>query len=109
MDSLLVLNLVDEGSNVRKQLDGKLIASFDELLGVLGCANARRGTGQNDSTGGQSSALRKEAYQLGDTEDEITAKVRCQLSSYGPQRRETYVTYVRGQSCMTRPLLRPRM
>lgn len=58
---LLVLDLVDESTNVGKQLNGKLIPSFDELLGILGCANTRRCTGQDDGTSRQGSALGKEA------------------------------------------------
>lgn len=68
----LVFNLVDESSDVREQLHGKLIASLDELLGFLSSTNTGRGAGENDGTGGQRSALGKEADQLRDAEDQVT-------------------------------------
>jgi hypothetical protein len=68
----LVLDLVDQGTNVRQQLDGKIVTSLNELLGVLGGADTGRGTGENDGTSGQSGALGKEADELGDVEDEVT-------------------------------------
>ena len=68
----LVFNLVDEGSDVREQLHGKLIAGLNELLGLLSSTNTGRGAGENDGTGGQSSALGKEADQLRDAEDQVT-------------------------------------
>ena len=102
----LVLNLVDESSNVRKELDGELVAGFDELLGVLGSADAGRGTGQNYSTGGQSGALGEEADELGDGEDQVTKEI---VISFLIQSNATGYTHVRGQSCMTRPLFRPRI
>ena len=74
INCLLVLNLVDKSTDVRKKLNGELIASLDEFLWVLSGANTRRSTGQDDSTSGQSGALGKEADQLGDTEDQITAE-----------------------------------
>lgn len=69
---LLVLDLVDEGTNVRQQLDGEFVTSLDELLGVLGGADTGRGTSQDDGTSGESGALRKEADELGNVEDEVT-------------------------------------
>lgn len=71
----LVLNLIDESADVRKELDGELIAGLDELLGVLGSANTGRGTGQNDGTGGQSGALGEEADKLGNSEDQVTDEI----------------------------------
>lgn len=55
-----------------KNLDGKLVADFEKLLRVLCRPDTGRGAGQNDGTGGQGSALREEADQLGNVEDEIT-------------------------------------
>lgn len=104
-----MLNLVDESTNVRKQLNGELIASLNKLLGVLGSANTRRCAGQDDSTSGQSSALGKEADQLGDAEDKVTANEAIVSFLLMNQGRAIFVTYVKGQSCMTRPLLRPRI
>jgi len=59
--SLLVLDLVDKRSNVRKQLDSKFISGLDEFLGVLGGAYARRGAGQDDGASGQGGTLAEEA------------------------------------------------
>lgn len=58
---LLVLDLVDESTNVGKQLNSKLISSFNELLGVLSRTDTRRCAGQDDGTSRQGSALGKEA------------------------------------------------
>jgi hypothetical protein len=66
-----MLDLVDQSANVRQQLDGKVVASLDELLGVLGGADAGRSTGQDNGTSGQSGALGKEADELGDVEDQV--------------------------------------
>lgn len=68
-----MLDLVDESTDVGEQLNGKLISSLNKLLGILSSANTRRRTGQNDGTSGQGSALGKEADQLGNAEDQITA------------------------------------
>jgi hypothetical protein len=46
----LVLNLVDQSTHVRQQLNSKLVASLDELLGFLGGADTGRGAGENDGT-----------------------------------------------------------
>jgi len=59
---------------MRKQLNGKLIASLDELLRIPGCADTGRGTGQDDCTSGQGSALGEEADQLGNAEDQVTGE-----------------------------------
>lgn len=67
-----MLDLVDQSANVRQQLDGKVVTSLDELLGVLGGADTGRSTSQDNGTGGQSGALRQEADQLGDVEDQVT-------------------------------------
>jgi len=42
---LLVLNLVDKSAHMGEKLNRELITSFNELLGVLGCSNARRSAG----------------------------------------------------------------
>lgn len=70
--SLLVLNLVDQSTHVRQQLDSKLVAGLDELLGVLGGADTGRGASENDSASGQSGTLREEADELGDVKDQVT-------------------------------------
>lgn len=67
-----MLDLVDQGTNVRQQLNGKVVTSLDEFLGFLSRANTGRGTSQDDGTSGQSSALGEEADELGDVEDEVT-------------------------------------
>jgi hypothetical protein len=67
-----VLDLVDEGADMGKQLDSELIASLDKLLGSLGCANSGRGTGQDNCAGGQGGALGEEADQLRHAEDQVT-------------------------------------
>lgn len=105
---LLVLDLVDQSTDVREQLNSKLITDLDKLLGVLGCANTRRSTGQDDSTSGQSGALGKEADQLRNTEDQVTRN-DVQFLLLGIKKIVVVGTYVRGQSCITRPLLRPRI
>lgn len=69
---LLVLDLVDQGTNVRQQLDGKVVTSLDELLGVLSGADAGRSTGQDNGTRWQGGALGEEADELGDIEDQVT-------------------------------------
>jgi hypothetical protein len=56
-----VLDLVDERSNVRKQLDSELITSLDELFGVLGGANTRRGARQDDGASRKGGTLAEEA------------------------------------------------
>lgn len=60
---------------MRQQLDSKLVASLDELLGVLSGADTGRGASENDSTSGQSGTLGKEADELGDVEDQVTASI----------------------------------
>lgn len=67
-----MLNLVDQGTNVGKQLDGEVVASLNELLGVLGSTNTGRSTSQNNGTSAQSSALGKEGDELGNGKDQIT-------------------------------------
>ena len=67
-----MLNLVDQSTHVRQQLDSKLVAGLDELLGVLGGADTGRGASENDSASGQSGTLREEADELGDVEDQVT-------------------------------------
>jgi len=70
-----VLDLVDESSDVREQLDGKLIPGLDKFLGCPGSTNTGRGAGQNDGTSEQSSALGEEADQLRDVENQVTKEV----------------------------------
>lgn len=108
-----MLNLVDQGTHVRQQLNGKVVTSLDELLGFLSRADTGRGTSQDDGTGGQSGALGKEADKLRDVEDEVTVLESSLACVFGVafilSMGNKMFTYVRGQSCMTRPLLRPRM
>lgn len=73
--NLLVLDLVDQSTNVRQQLDSKLIASLDELLGVLGSTDTGRGASEDDSTSGQSGALGEEADELGDVENQVAISI----------------------------------
>lgn len=71
-----MLDLVDQGTDMGKQFDSKLITSLDKLrIGFLGCTNAGRCAGQNDSTGGQGGALGKEADQLRNFEDQVAIKI----------------------------------
>lgn len=74
--SPLVLDLIDKRSHMGEQLDGKLVAGFDEFLRVLGCAYTGRGTGQDDRAGGQGRALGEEADQLGDAEDQVAVEIQ---------------------------------
>lgn len=78
-----MLDLVDESTDVGKQLNGKLISSLDKLLGILSSANTRRCTGQDDGTSGQGGALGKEADQLGNAEDQVTTN-DTMLAIYSP-------------------------
>jgi hypothetical protein len=71
----LVLNLIDESSDVRKELDGELVAGLNELLGFFGGSDTRRSTCQNNGTGGQGGALREEADKLGNSEDQVAKKI----------------------------------
>lgn len=59
---------------MRLQLDGELVAVFEELLGVLGGANTGGSTGEDDSTGRQGGALGQEADELGHVEDQVTVQ-----------------------------------
>lgn len=67
----LVRDLVDKCAHMRKELDRKLVAGFEKLLGALCCPDARWGAGKNNGTGGQGSALRQEANKLGNVEDKV--------------------------------------
>lgn len=69
-----MLDLVDQGTHVRQQLNGELIASLDELLGVLGGADSGGSTGKDDGTSGQSGALGEEADELGDVENQVAIR-----------------------------------
>lgn len=57
---------------MRKQLNREVIASLDELLGILGRAHARRSSGQDDRASRQSSTLREKADKLRNIEDQAT-------------------------------------
>jgi hypothetical protein len=70
----LVLNLVDQGAHMRQQLDGEFITSLDELLGVLGSADAGGSAGEDNGTSGQSGALGEEADELGDVENQVAVR-----------------------------------
>lgn len=74
--SSLVLNLVDEGSHIREQLNGKFISSFKEIFGVLCCTHAWWSTSQDNSTSGQRGALGEEADELRDAEDQVSVHHR---------------------------------
>lgn len=67
-----MLDLVDQGTNVRKQLDSEVVASLDELLGVLGSTDTGGSASKNNSTRAQSSALGKEGNELGNGKDQVT-------------------------------------
>jgi len=67
-----VLDLVDQGTDVGKQLDGEVVASLNELLGVLRSTDAGGSAGQDNSTRAQSSALGKEGNELGNVKDQVT-------------------------------------
>ena len=69
--SSLVLDLVDQCANVRKQFNGELISTFDEFLGFLGRTDTRRGAGQDDCASGQCSTLREKADELRHVEDQV--------------------------------------
>jgi hypothetical protein len=72
LNSLLVLNLVDEGADMRKQLNSELVTRLDEVLRSLSCADSGRGAGQDNCASGQGGTLGKEADQLGNAEDQVT-------------------------------------
>lgn len=54
-------------------LDGELIAIAQKLLGVLANTDASGSAGEDDGASGQSGALRAEADEFGNVEDEIAA------------------------------------
>lgn len=68
-----MLDLVDECSNIGQQLDGELVASLEKFFWVLSCTDTRRSASQDNCTSRQGGALREEANQLGDGEDQVTA------------------------------------
>lgn len=73
---LLVLDLVDQSTNVGKKLNRELITALDVLLGLLSSTNTGWGTGQDNSTSGKSGTLAKEADQLGDVEDQVAVQTK---------------------------------
>jgi hypothetical protein len=70
-----MLNLVDQSAHKRRQLHAELVPSLEEFLGVLGGSDARWCTRQNNCSCGKRCALREEADEFGDGEDEVAAKV----------------------------------
>lgn len=106
---LLVLKNVDQSANVRQYLDGKLIVLPDGHLGLAARADASRRTRDYDRAGRQRGALRQEADQFGDTEDQVTVYqyqsvyLRWHVASRGRY------TYSVPHSCMTSPFFRPRI
>ena len=73
---LLVLDLVDQSTNVGKKLNRELITALDVLLGLLSSTNTGWGTGQDNSTSGKGGTLAKEADQLGDVEDQVAVQTK---------------------------------
>ena len=69
---LFVLELGNQGSNMRFQRDTDLIDLLDELVRLLSCTDTRRSFSNDDCAGGDGCALGKEADELGDGEDHVT-------------------------------------
>ena len=57
---------------MRQDLHRESVAVLESDLGVLADAHARGGARDDDGAGLQRGALREEADQLGDIEDEVT-------------------------------------
>jgi hypothetical protein len=68
---LCVLKDVDKGSDMRQDLNGKLVSVPDPHSGLATSADTSRGSGDDDSAGRQSRALRNEADQLSNGEDQV--------------------------------------
>lgn len=57
---------------MRQDLDGELVALSEGLLGRPTQTNTSRSSRDNDSSRREGGALRQEADQLGDAEDQVT-------------------------------------
>jgi hypothetical protein len=68
---LLVLEHIDQRSNVGRDLYRKLVASLQSLFGRLTHAYSGGCTGNDDRSCGQSRALGEEADKLRDAKDEV--------------------------------------
>lgn len=68
---LLVFEHCGQSADMRLNLDRELIAVAQKLLGVFAHTHTSRSSGKDDGASGQSGALRAEAHELGDAEDEV--------------------------------------
>lgn len=95
---------------MRQDLNDKLIPIMEHLCGLLGETNTSRRARDDDGTRLQRRALRDEADDLRDGEDEVTANSTqtCQFKFARKIHHTTPPeTYVRGLSCSTFPFFRP--
>lgn len=99
-----MLHLGNQSSNMRQQLDGKLVTSLEESWRVFGCPDTRRRASEDNRSSREGGSLREETDQLGDAEDEIAITV---LASWVIDCRQG--AYVNWQSCITLPFFNPRI
>ncbi len=92
---------------MRQDLDHKLVPVVQQLLRLVREANTSGRAGDDDSTLGQRRALRKEADNLLDREDEIP-KCPPQSAIVNFEKRQK-VTHVNPLSCTTFPFFNPRI
>ena len=91
-------------------LDDKLVAVVQQLLGLVGEADACGGARDDDGALGQGGALREEADDLLDREDEVPGRgggLLAKASRAEETERKERNTHVNPLSCTTFPFFNP--
>lgn len=70
-----MLHLGNQSSNMRQQLDSKLVTSLEESWRGFGCPDTRRCASEDNRSSREGGSLREETDQLGNAEDEIAITV----------------------------------